>query len=92
MTSPPKPTVFAGRQDVACFFALSHMTGRNQEGRGDPQIPHVLDGPEVIPRAIQCDRESDPPVDFASEPLDRLVKGYDCEVTVKKLNLLDEVF
>ena len=92
MTSPPKPTVFAGRQDVACFFALSHMTGRNEEGRGDPQIPHVLDGPEVIPRAIKCDRESNPLVDSASEPRDRLVEGYDCEVTVKNLNLLDEVF
>ena len=92
MTSPQKPTVFAGRQDVTCFFALPHMTGRNEEGRGDPQILHVLDGPEVIPRAIQCDRESDPLVDFASEPRDRLINGYDCEVTVKKLNLLDEVF
>ena len=92
MTSPPKPTVFAGRQDVTCFFALPHMARRNAEGRGDPQVPHVLTGPEVIPRAIQCDRESDPLVGFASEPRDRLIKGYDCEVTVKKLNLLDEVF
>lgn len=93
MTSPAKPTVFAGRPDVTCFFLLLHMTGGLEDGGRDPQIPQVLQGPEVIASAIKkCDRERSLRVIPGSSALDRLVEGDDLEVTAKEFDLLDEVF
>src|SRR5206468_2199834 len=80
-------------QDVICFFVLPHMTRRNEEGRGDPQTPQVLHGPEVIPWTVkERDRDGSPRAIPGSSALDRLVEGDDFEVTANEFDLLDEVF